>query len=45
MEADIEISESDISIKQMSNGKSPCIDGITVELYKKNWPEIRILKH
>lgn len=39
MEADIEISELDIAIKQMSNGKSPGIDGITIELYKYFGPE------
>jgi len=43
MEADIEISELDIAIKQMSNGKSPGIDDITIELYKHFWPEIRTL--
>uniref|UniRef100_A0A8C2CG96 Reverse transcriptase domain-containing protein n=1 Tax=Cyprinus carpio TaxID=7962 RepID=A0A8C2CG96_CYPCA len=43
MDADIEISELDTAIKQMSNGKSPGIDGITVELYKHFWHEIRIL--
>lgn len=43
MEVDIDISELDIAITQMSKGKSPGIDSITVELYKNVWPEIRTL--
>ena len=33
----IEISEIQQAIQSMKNGKSPGIDGITIEFYKKNF--------
>lgn len=43
MESDIVISELDVTISKISNGKSPGTDEITVEIYKHFWPEMRFL--
>ena len=41
LEEDIDIDELDHVIKMCENGKSPGLDGICYEFYKKTWPIIR----
>lgn len=43
MEDDLKIEELDIAINRMSKGKSPGLDGLTVEFYIFFWEDIREL--
>lgn len=42
MENYLKIEELDMAIKNMAKGKSPGVDGLTVEFYLFFWSEIRI---
>ena len=42
LEDDVDILELDYIIKQCANNKSPGIDGISYEFYKKTWSIIRV---
>ena len=41
LEEDVDIEELDFIIKECSNNKSPGLDGLSYEFYKKTWPIIR----
>ena len=43
LEEKLSKSKIDTAIKQMKNGKSPGIDGITIEFYKHFWNDIKDL--
>ncbi len=43
LKENLNISEIEIAIKQMKNGKSPRIDGITIEFFKHFWNDIKEL--
>lgn len=43
MENDLKIEELDRAVTSMAKGKSPGIDGLTIEFYMFFWKEIRIL--
>ena len=45
LEDDLSIEEMDKALKQMKNGKSPGIDGLTTEFLKHFWDDIRELLH
>lgn len=45
LEEDLTTSELESALKQMKNGKSPGIDGITSEFYKHVWNDIKDLLH
>lgn len=44
-EEDLSLSEIEMALKQMKNGKSPGLDGITSEFYKHFWNDIKKLVH
>lgn len=43
MEGKLRIEELDIAIESMSKGKTPGLDGLTVEFYIHVWNDVRVL--